>query len=97
MPNPNTVCHLTIVLISTLTVSSHISYSLAITRDNRFLPLKDGVWDPKHERSLLGADLPAIIDALSLGWYESLFQSYMATKVSLLSVGLIHISVHYFD
>ncbi|KAF8607195.1 hypothetical protein BDV93DRAFT_488167 [Ceratobasidium sp. AG-I] len=57
-----------------------IPIHLAITRDNRFLPLKDGVWDPKHERSLLGADLPAIIDALSIGWYESLFQSYMATK-----------------
>ncbi|KAF8607201.1 hypothetical protein BDV93DRAFT_520086 [Ceratobasidium sp. AG-I] len=57
-----------------------IPIHLAITRDNRFLPLKDGVWDPKHERSLLGADLPAIVDTLSIGWYESLFQSYMATK-----------------
>ncbi|KAF8607199.1 hypothetical protein BDV93DRAFT_591195 [Ceratobasidium sp. AG-I] len=57
-----------------------IPIHLAITRDNRFLPLKDGVWDLKHERSLLGADLPAIVDALSIGWYESLFQSYMATK-----------------
>ncbi|KAG8690825.1 hypothetical protein FRC11_008866 [Ceratobasidium sp. 423] len=53
---------------------------LAITRDNRFIPLKDGVWDPEHERSLLGADVPAIINSLSIGWYESLFQSYMATK-----------------
>ncbi|KAG9090108.1 Vacuolar protein sorting-associated protein 13A [Ceratobasidium sp. 370] len=48
----------------------------------QFIPLKDGVWDPAYERSLLGADVPAIIDALSLGWYESLFQSYMATKAS---------------
>ncbi|KAG9082469.1 hypothetical protein FRC06_004977, partial [Ceratobasidium sp. 370] len=53
---------------------------LAITRDNRFIPLKDGVWDPVHERSLLGADVPTVIEKLSLGWYESLFQSYMATK-----------------
>ncbi|KAG8744092.1 Vacuolar protein sorting-associated protein 13A [Ceratobasidium sp. 414] len=59
-----------------------IPLHLAITRDNRFIPLKDGVWDPAYERSLLGADVPAIIDALSLGWYESLFQSYMATKAS---------------
>ncbi|KAG9124904.1 hypothetical protein FRC07_009778 [Ceratobasidium sp. 392] len=58
-----------------------IPLHLAITRDNRFIPLKDGVWDPAYERSLLGADVPAIIDALSLGWYESLFQSYMATKL----------------
>ncbi|KAF8607193.1 hypothetical protein BDV93DRAFT_303052 [Ceratobasidium sp. AG-I] len=57
-----------------------IPLHLAITRDNRFIPLRDGVWEPEYERSLLGADVPAIIDALSLGWYESLFQSYMATK-----------------
>lgn len=62
----------------------YISESLAVTRDNRFIPLKDGVWEPDYERSLLGADVPAIIDALSLGWYESLFQSYMATKVAVL-------------
>ncbi|CAE6483152.1 unnamed protein product [Rhizoctonia solani] len=43
-----------------------------MTRENRFIPLKDGVWDPDYKRSLLGADVPAIIDALSLGWYESL-------------------------
>ncbi|KAG8795915.1 hypothetical protein FRC12_008170 [Ceratobasidium sp. 428] len=61
-----------------------IPLHLAITRDNRFIPLKDGVWDPAYERSLLGADVPRIIDALSLGWYESLFQSYMATKASIL-------------
>ncbi|KAG8713472.1 hypothetical protein FRC09_018672 [Ceratobasidium sp. 395] len=60
-----------------------IPLHLALTRDNRFIPLKDGVWDPEYERSLLGADVPAIIDALSLGWYESLFQSYMATKASI--------------
>ncbi|QRW25765.1 GTP-binding protein [Rhizoctonia solani] len=50
------------------------------TKDNRFIPLKDGVCDPEYERSLLGADVPAIIDSLSIGWYESLFQSYMANK-----------------
>ncbi|KAG9125289.1 Vacuolar protein sorting-associated protein 13A [Ceratobasidium sp. 392] len=63
-----------------------IPLHLAITRDNRFIPLKDGVWDPAYERSLLGADVPAIIDALSLGWYESLFQSYMATKACVHSI-----------
>ncbi|KAG9124993.1 hypothetical protein FRC07_009437 [Ceratobasidium sp. 392] len=57
-----------------------IPLHLAITRDNRFIPLKDGVWDPVHESSLLGADVPTVIEKLSLGWYESLFQSYMATK-----------------
>ncbi|KAH7337773.1 hypothetical protein B0J17DRAFT_573266 [Rhizoctonia solani] len=57
-----------------------IPLHLAVTRENRFIPLKDGVWDPEYERSLLGADVAAIVDALSLGWYESLLQSYMATK-----------------
>ncbi|CAE6410576.1 unnamed protein product [Rhizoctonia solani] len=57
-----------------------IPLHLAITRDNRFIPLKDGIWDPEYERSLLGADVPTIINSLSIGWYESLFQSYMATK-----------------
>ncbi|KAG9092892.1 hypothetical protein FS749_015351 [Ceratobasidium sp. UAMH 11750] len=57
-----------------------IPLHIAITRDNRFIPLKDGVWNPAHERSLLGADVPTVIEKLSLGWYESLFQSYMATK-----------------
>ncbi|KAJ1300986.1 hypothetical protein OPQ81_003410 [Rhizoctonia solani] len=81
-----------------------IPLHLAITRDNRFIPLKDGVWDPEHERSLLGADVPAIINSLSIGWYESLFQSYMATKpvrvVSLMgeqSVGKSYCLNHFAD
>lgn len=47
-----------------------------------FLPLKDGVSSAEHENSLLGADVSQIVDAISLGWYESVFQSYMAQKVS---------------
>ncbi|CAE6410609.1 unnamed protein product, partial [Rhizoctonia solani] len=65
-----------------------IPLHLAVTRENRFIPLKDGVWDPEYERSLLGADVPAIVDALSLGWYESLLKSYMATKVIIPSAVL---------
>ncbi|KAI1789533.1 hypothetical protein LXA43DRAFT_1153915 [Ganoderma leucocontextum] len=57
-----------------------IPIHIAVTRDNRFVPLKDGVWSPDLERSLLGADVAKIIDSISFGWYESLFQSYMATK-----------------
>ncbi|EMD40863.1 hypothetical protein CERSUDRAFT_121499 [Gelatoporia subvermispora B] len=57
-----------------------IPIHLAITRDNRFIPLKDGVWSSDLERQLLGADVGRIVDALSFGWYESVFQSYMATK-----------------
>ncbi|KAG8744091.1 hypothetical protein FRC10_010772 [Ceratobasidium sp. 414] len=57
-----------------------IPIHLAITRENQFVPLKDGVWNPEHEQSLLGAEVTTIIDSLSIGWYESIFQSYHATK-----------------
>jgi hypothetical protein len=58
-----------------------IPIHIAVTRDNRFVPLKDGVWSVDFERSLAGATVDQIIDSLSLGWYESIFHSYMATKV----------------
>ena len=58
-----------------------IPLHVAITRDNRFIPLKNGVSSPELEKSLLGAEVGHIVDCLSLGWYESIFQSYMAQKV----------------
>ena len=60
-----------------------IPIHLALAKDNRFVPLKDGVYSPDLERSLLGADVNHIVDRLSFGWYESLFQSYMASKVCI--------------
>lgn len=45
-----------------------IPIHIAITRDNRFVPLKDGVYSADMEKSLLGADVGQIVDALSLGW-----------------------------
>lgn len=59
-----------------------IPIQVAVTRDNRFLPLRDGVMSAELEKTLLGADVGRIVDSLSLGWYESIFQSYMASKVS---------------
>ncbi|KAG9089762.1 hypothetical protein FRC06_001400 [Ceratobasidium sp. 370] len=41
-----------------------IPLHLAITRENRFIPLKDGVWDPAYERSLLGADLVRVVSSM---------------------------------
>ncbi|ELU39519.1 cytochrome P450 [Rhizoctonia solani AG-1 IA] len=77
------------ILVENTQCSRHLLGSFVVElicliplQDNRFIPLKDGVWDPEHERSLLGADVPAIINSLSIGWYESLFQSYMATKTA---------------
>ncbi|KAG5646404.1 hypothetical protein DXG03_003454 [Asterophora parasitica] len=58
-----------------------IPIHIAITRENRFVPLKDGVTSADLERALLGAEVGRIVDSLSLGWYESIFQSYMTDKV----------------
>ena len=58
-----------------------IPIHIAITHENRFVPLKDGVVSAQLEKSLLGAEVNKIVDSLSLGWYESIFQSYWASKV----------------
>jgi hypothetical protein len=58
-----------------------IPIQIAVTRENRFIPLKDGMYSAPFEKSLLGADVNTIVNDLSFGWYESIFQSYMATKV----------------
>ncbi|KAL4072312.1 hypothetical protein J3A83DRAFT_4188311 [Scleroderma citrinum] len=57
-----------------------IPIHIAVTKDNRFIPLKDGIDSPELEKSLLGAEVNRIVDSISFGWYESLFQSYMSTK-----------------
>ena len=62
-----------------------IPIHIAITHENRFIPLKDGVVSPDLERSLLGAEVNRIVDSLTLGWYESIFQSYWALKVRYLN------------
>jgi hypothetical protein len=58
-----------------------IPIQIAVCRENRFVPLADGVLSSDLERSLLGAEVSKIVDKLSFGWYESIFQSYLATKV----------------
>ncbi|KAI0253468.1 hypothetical protein BJV78DRAFT_1153084 [Lactifluus subvellereus] len=57
-----------------------IPIHIAVCRENRFIPLADGVLSADLERSLLGAPVNKIVDKLSFGWYESIFQSYLATK-----------------
>jgi hypothetical protein len=59
-----------------------IPIHIAVCRENRFVPLADGVLSSDLERNLLGAEVNTIVDKLSFGWYESIFQSYMATKVT---------------
>lgn len=57
-----------------------IPIHIAVCRENRFVPLANGVLSSDLERNLLGAEVNKIVDELSFGWYESIFQSYMATK-----------------
>ncbi|KAF5362170.1 hypothetical protein D9756_002248 [Leucocoprinus leucothites] len=57
-----------------------IPIQIAVTRENRFVPLKNGVTSAEFERSLLGAEVGRIVDSLSFGWYESILSSYMADK-----------------
>lgn len=40
-----------------------IPIHLAVTRSNRFIPLKDGVDSPRFEHSLLGANVAQISEA----------------------------------
>ena len=58
-----------------------IPIHIAVTQENRFVPLKDGVLTTQLDISLLGAEVDKIVDSLSIGWYESIFQSYWAEKV----------------
>ncbi|KAH9027352.1 hypothetical protein EDB84DRAFT_1500330 [Lactarius hengduanensis] len=57
-----------------------IPIHIAVCRENRFVPLANGVLSAELERSLLGAEVNQIVDKLSFGWYESIFQSYLALK-----------------
>ena len=60
-----------------------IPIHVAITHENIFVPLKDGAVSAELEKSFLGAEVNKIVDSLSLGWYESIFQSYWASKVKI--------------
>jgi len=64
-----------------------IPIQIAVTRENRFIPLKDGVWSADMERSLLGASVNMVANSISLGWYESVFSypSYVHRPVKVVS------------
>ena len=69
-----------------------IPIHIAVTKENCFIPLKDGVYSTELEKSLLGAEVNRIVDSISFGWYESLFQSYMVTKVIRFMVSTVVLS-----
>ncbi|KAG8939992.1 hypothetical protein FRC04_005697 [Tulasnella sp. 424] len=57
-----------------------IPIHIAVARDNRFVPLKDGVSGDSFNQDLLGSGVAEMIDLISLGPYEAILGSYMATK-----------------
>ncbi|KAG8926964.1 hypothetical protein FRC01_008175 [Tulasnella sp. 417] len=57
-----------------------IPVHIAITRQNRFVPLKDGRFREDINNKLLGLEVPEIIDSITLGTYEAILGSYMSTK-----------------
>jgi hypothetical protein len=74
-----------------------IPIHIAVCRENRFVLLADGVLSSDLERSLLGAEVSKIVDKLSFGWYESIFQSYLASRVcSSVNIRSIQLTLVYF-
>ncbi|KAG8955288.1 hypothetical protein FRC03_011217 [Tulasnella sp. 419] len=57
-----------------------VPIQIAVVRHDTFIPLKDGFLDSRQEHSILGPTVDQITDSISLGWYEPIFQFYMATK-----------------
>ncbi|KAG8915780.1 hypothetical protein FRC00_014367 [Tulasnella sp. 408] len=57
-----------------------IPIHIAVARDNRFLPLQDGVLSDDLTLKLLGSEVEEIIDAITMGPYEAILGSYMSTK-----------------
>lgn len=57
-----------------------IPIHIAVARDNRFLPLQDGVSSDDLTLKLLGSEVGEIINAITIGPYEAILGSYMATK-----------------
>lgn len=57
-----------------------IPIHIAVARENRFIPLKDGILSTEFDNQLLGAEISDIIDNITFGWYESVFRSYMAAR-----------------
>ncbi|KAI9442153.1 hypothetical protein H4582DRAFT_2118412 [Lactarius indigo] len=58
--------------------SSRFTLPFAVRTDS--FHWRMGILSSDLERTLLGAEVNKIVDKLSFGWYESIFQSYMATK-----------------
>ncbi|KAG8831073.1 Vacuolar protein sorting-associated protein 13A [Serendipita sp. 399] len=70
-----------------------IPVHIGITESNRFICLKDGYRYMDYEQQTLGTSVEELATSISFGWYESIFNSYLASK----SVGKSYALNHFAD
>ncbi|KAG8834734.1 hypothetical protein FRC17_007458 [Serendipita sp. 399] len=57
-----------------------IPIHIAVTRFHRFIPLSDGVYSEDSRDKGSRPTIKDIVERLSFGWYESIFNSYLADR-----------------
>ncbi|KAG8986760.1 hypothetical protein FRB90_003803, partial [Tulasnella sp. 427] len=57
-----------------------IPIHIAVARENRFLPYKDGISGEYIQEQLMRCEVADMIDVITLGPYEAILGSYMATR-----------------
>ncbi|CAG8715583.1 15519_t:CDS:10, partial [Dentiscutata erythropus] len=65
-----------------------IPLQIAVTRDNKFIPLKDGILLPEIDQMTLDENfgiIESVSDSISFGWYEAIFDYYSTLKVKVIS------------
>ncbi|CAG8444245.1 12971_t:CDS:10 [Acaulospora morrowiae] len=65
-----------------------IPLQIAITRDQEFIPLRDGVFTSEIEQATLDDGfglIGSVTKSISFGWYESIFDYYSSLKVKVIS------------
>ncbi|RHZ48993.1 hypothetical protein Glove_535g6 [Diversispora epigaea] len=58
-----------------------IPLQIAVTRDNKFIPLRDGILLPEVEQTTLDN----LSNSISFGWYEAIFDYYTTLEVKVIS------------
>ncbi|KAK4689286.1 hypothetical protein P7C73_g826, partial [Tremellales sp. Uapishka_1] len=59
-----------------------IPLHLAVAKDNKFIPYRNGRDDVEWEKRLLGQNVATIASTITLGWYEAILSGYLVNRVS---------------
>ncbi|CAG8501198.1 7794_t:CDS:10 [Ambispora gerdemannii] len=65
-----------------------IPLQIAVTRDNKFIPLQDGLFSSDIEKPSVEEGIGfigSVSKAISFGWYEAIFEHYAHLKVKVIS------------